>query len=121
MGEARLFEHRHEPLIPFPAFIRRIAKSLGLAFCIVATALAIGVMGYHSLANLSWVDSILNASMILSGMGPVNELRSTPAKLFASGYALFSGLILIVVGGIVIAPVLHRFFHWFHLDSSKKR
>jgi hypothetical protein len=88
---------------------------------IIAIALGIGILGYRLLEDLPWVDAILNASMILGGMGPVNELHTTAVKLFASAYALFSGLIFVVVTGIMIAPILHRFFHWFHLEGSKKR
>ena len=89
--------------------------------CVIAIALGIGILGYRILDDLPWVDAILNASMILGGMGPVNVLHTTAAKLFASAYALFSGLIFVIVTGIVIAPILHRFFHWFHLEGSKKR
>ena len=88
---------------------------------VIAIALGIGILGYRILEDLPWVDAILNASMILGGMGPVNELHTTAAKLFASAYALFSGLIFVVVTGIVIAPILHRFFHWFHLEGNRKR
>ena len=79
------------------------------------------MVGYHSIERMPWIDAILNASMILSGMGPVNQLHSTVGKLFASGYALFSGLVFVIVAGIVIAPILHRFFHRFHVEGSKKR
>jgi hypothetical protein len=115
-----VFERRHEPLVPFAAFVRRIVQSVSLAMFIIAIALGIGILGYRLLEDLPWVDAILNASMILGGMGPVNELHTTAAKLFASAYALFSGLIFVVVTGIVIAPILHRFFHWFHLEGNKK-
>jgi hypothetical protein len=116
-----VFEHRHEPLIPFPAFLRRVVKSATFAAFLVAIALGIGVVGYHTIEDLPWIDAILNASMILGGMGPVNELHTTAGKLFASGYALFSGLVFVIVAGIIIAPILHRFFHWFHIEESKKR
>ena len=116
-----MFERRHEPLVPFGVFVRRIVQSVALAMFIIAIALGIGILGYRILEDLPWVDAILNASMILGGMGPVNELHTTAAKLFASAYALFSGLIFVVVTGIVIAPILHRFFHWFHLEGNKKR
>jgi len=116
-----VFERRHEPLAPFAAFVRRLVQHLALATSVIAIALAIGILGYRLLEDLPWVDAILNASMILGGMGPVNELHTTVGKLFASAYALFSGLIFVVVTAIVIAPILHRFFHWFHLERNKKR
>lgn len=90
---------------------------VGIAGLLIGTALLIGVTGYHNLAGLGWVDSLLEASMILSGMGPVYPLSSMQAKIFASGYALFSGLVFIAVMGIVFAPVLHRILHKFHIDE----
>ena len=116
-----MFERRHEPLVPFAVFVRRMGQSMAIATSVIAIALGIGILGYRMLEDLPWVDAILNASMILGGMGPVNELHTTAVKLFASAYALFSGLIFVVVTGIVIAPILHRFFHWFHLEGNKKR
>ncbi|HEY3197088.1 MAG TPA: hypothetical protein VGJ57_03650 [Nitrospirales bacterium] len=116
-----MLEQHHEQLVPFPVFLRRVAKSVTLAAVFVAIALGIGVLGYHSIEELPWIDAVLNASMILGGMGPVDALHTNAGKLFASGYALFSGLVFVIVAGIVIAPILHRFFHWFHLEGSKKR
>jgi len=116
---SRFFEQKHEPLVPFRVFLRRMLRSLGLAFFVVACALAAGILGYHTTEHLSWLDALLNASMILGGMGPVDQLHTTAGKWFASGYALFSGLVFVIVVGIVIAPILHRFFHWFHLESKK--
>jgi len=116
-----MFERRHEPLVPFAVFVRRMGQSMAIATSVIAIALGICILGYRMLEDLPWVDAILNASMILGGMGPVNELHTTAVKLFASAYALFSGLIFVVVTGIVIAPILHRFFHWFHLEGNKKR
>jgi hypothetical protein len=114
-----VFERRHEPLVPLATFVRRIVQTLVLATGVVAIALGMGILGYHTLEDLPWIDAILNASMILGGMGPVDQLRTTTGKLFASGYALFSGLIFVIVAGIVMAPILHRFFHWFHLEGKK--
>ena len=87
---------------------------------IVSGALGLGVYGYHHFGGLSWLDALLNASMILSGMGPVNELRTTAAKLFASFYALFSGVAFITTAGVLFAPVIHRFFHKFHLEFESE-
>lgn len=90
-----------------------------VAFAVlVGGSLAVGAIGYHALAELGWVDAILNASMILTGMGPVSPLPTDAAKLFASCYALFSGVVFLVACGIVLAPVVHRFLHRFHLDGD---
>jgi len=115
-----MYEHHREPLISREAFLRRVARSGGLAFAVVLAALFLGVSGYHWIEGLPWVDSILNAAMILGGMGPVAELHTTAGKLFAAAYALFSGLMFIVVAGIFFAPVLHRFLHKFHLEAGRK-
>ncbi len=113
-----MFESRTAPLIPRHAFLRRMVTFFGLAIVVAAIALAIGVLGYHFIAGFGWIDSLLNASMILGGMGPVGELNSDEAKLFASFYALFSGLMFISVMGIVLAPAAHRALHLFHLDEQ---
>lgn len=78
----------------------------------------IGVFGYHLIENMSWVDSLLNASMILGGMGPVNELRTDTGKIFASLYALFSGIVFLVTAGIILAPAVHRLLHSMHIDDK---
>ena len=116
-----MFERRHEPLLPFRAFVRRFARSLALALCIVVLALGAGVLGYHYIAEFSWVDSLLNASMILSGMGPVGDFKNDTGKVFASIYALFSGLAFITIAGIIVTPVAHRLLHWFHLEEETRR
>jgi len=83
-----------------------------------AIALGIGVVGYHYIADLSWLDSLLNASMILTGMGPVDRMETCGAKLFASVYALFSGIVFLSASGIILAPVFHRIMHIIHLDED---
>ena len=115
-----MFERRHEPLISREVYLRRIARSGGMAFAAVLAALFLGVSGYHWIEGLPWVDSVLNAAMILGGMGPVAELHTTAGKLFAAAYALFSGLMFIVVAGLLFAPVIHRFLHKFHLEAGRK-
>jgi hypothetical protein len=116
-----MFERKHEKLAPVSVFVRRMAKSVAMAGLLVAGALFLGVSGYHWIAGFSWVDSLLEASMILGGMGPVNPLKTTGAKIFASTYALFSGLMFIGVMGIVLTPVAHRLLHKFHIDEGKKK
>jgi hypothetical protein len=113
-----MYERHHESLAPFPIFIRRVLRSLYMAAFVVAVALGMGVLGYHVLEDIPWIDAILNASMILGGMGPVNELHTVAGKLFASAYALFSGIVLIASTGILLVPFLHRFLHHFHLESK---
>jgi hypothetical protein len=115
-----MYERHHEPLISRKAYLRRIARSGGLAAAAVLAALFLGVSGYHWTEGIPWVDSILNAAMILGGMGPVAELHTTAGKLFAAAYALFSGLMFIVVAGLLFAPVIHRFLHVFHLEAGRK-
>lgn len=112
-----MYEHRSQPLLPFDLFMRRVFNHALLGVALLAASLGIGILGYHFIEGLSWIDSILNASMILGGMGPVNELHTVAGKLFASFYALFSGSVFLVVAGIVIAPVAHRFLHRLHLEG----
>jgi hypothetical protein len=115
-----MYEHHHQPLISRSAFLRRQLKHAAIAFLIVLGSLAIGIVGYHFLESLSWVDATLNAAMILGGMGPVNEMRTDAGKLFASAYALYSGIVFLVVAGVLFAPIYHRFLHRFHLESEDK-
>ncbi len=115
-----MYERYHEPLIPREVYIRRIVRSGGLASAVILAALFLGVSGYHWIEGIPWVDAILNAAMILGGMGPVAELHTTAGKLFAAVYALFSGLMFIVVAGLLFAPVIHRFLHKFHLEGDLK-
>lgn len=112
-----MFEKRSQKVLSRPLFVRRMVLFAGMAGVLIAVALLIGVAGYHWLAGLGLVDSILNASMILAGMGPVAEMRSTAAKLFASAYALFSGMVFITVIGVILAPIMHRVLHLFHIDE----
>ena len=114
------YERQGDKLLPFPRFLGRVGLSLLLALGLALGALAIGTLGYHCFAGLGWLDAELNAAMILTGMGPVDSMRTTAAKLFASGYALFSGLVLLTSVGIVLTPVFHRVVHRFHLDDDLK-
>jgi hypothetical protein len=116
-----MFEHKSQPIAPRSAFIKRMAVSFGMALALIAVALGLGICGYHWIANLSWIDSLLNASMILGGMGPVDRLETTGAKLFASAYAIFSGLLFISIMGLVLAPIIHRIIHKFQLDNSNAK
>ena len=115
-----MYEHRSEPLLPKERFIRRLALHGVVAGGAIAVSLGIGIFGYHFLEGLSWLDALLNASMILGGMGPVNPIQSTAGKVFASFYALFSGIGFIAIAGILIAPVAHRFLHRHHLERKSE-
>lgn len=115
------FERRHEKLAPVSVFLWRVARNFGLGIAMIGVALIIGVGGYHWIAGFGWVDSILEASMILGGMGPINQLPNDGSKLFASAYALFSGLIFIGVMGVVLSPLMHRLIHKFHLEKGNSR
>jgi hypothetical protein len=106
-----VYEHRSHPVAPWPVFLRRAGRHLLWGLFAVVPADGIGTLGYHRLGQLPWVDAFLNASMILGGMGPVDPLKPTSAKLFAALYALFSGLVFIAVMGVVVAPWVHRMIH----------
>ena len=116
-----MYEHSSEPLLSRARFFRRVARHAGVSFAIIAGSLAIGVFGYHVLEGLPWLDALLNASMILGGMGPVAEIHTTAGKLFASAYALYSGLIVLVAAGVLFAPMLHRFLHRLHAAPEGER
>lgn len=112
------FERKYEDPAPRSEFFQRLAGFFLVATGILAVALGIGVCGYHYLCELTWIDALLNASMILGGMGPVDPITTTSGKLFSSFYALFSGLIFVLTFGLVSAPVLHRILHKFHADDD---
>ena len=95
-----------------------LRQQMAWAGLLVALSLIIGIVGFHAVAGLTWVDSVLNASMLLGGMGPVGDLGDTPGKLFASGYALYAGLVFLVVGGLLITPIIHGVLHRFHLEQD---
>ena len=113
-----MYERRQDQLAPRSIFIKRIVATLVVAMALIAVALMIGIVGYHFIAGLNWIDALLEASMILGGMGPVRELPNDTGKIFASIYALFSGLILIALMGIILSPVIHRVMHKFHVDEK---
>jgi nucleoside recognition membrane protein YjiH len=113
-----MFERKSDALLPFPKFAMRVLCALLIALGVVTIALTGGTVGYHWLGRLPWVDALMNASMILTGMGPVATMETTGAKLFASGYALFSGIVFLSSVGLVFAPIFHRILHRFHLDDA---
>ena len=111
-----MFEHRAEPLLPRSAFLKRQLRYGVIALAIVAGSLVAGASGYHFLEGLGWLDAFMNAAMLLGGMGPVATLQHSGAKLFATMYALYSGIVFLLVAGLMFAPVYHRFIHKFHLE-----
>ncbi len=113
------FEHRGQPLVSRKVFLQRVLRYFGFAAGIILVSLGIGVLGYHIIEGMSWLDALLNASMLLGGMGPVNPLHTDAGKVFASLYALFSGVVFLVAVGVLIAPIFHRFLHRFHLDADE--
>ena len=112
------FEKKHQPLANRPRFLKRVFLYFVASVFLMSFSLGLGVLGYRYFAELSWVDSLLNASMILTGMGPVSEMRSDAAKIFASVYALFSGVIFLSATAVVLSPIFHRIMHRFHLDED---
>ena len=114
------YEHKHQKLASRAVFLRRVARSLLLGLGLIAVSLAVGMAGYIYFAHLNLVDAFLDAAMILGGMGPVATLDNDAAKIFAGFYALYSGLLLIGVAGIILAPVLHRVLHALHADEAQK-
>lgn len=116
-----MYEHRSARLLPWPAFLRRAFRHFLVSVLTVVIVVGAGTAGYHLLDDLPWIDAFLNASMILSGMGPVDRMTTGAAKLFAAIYALFSGLVFVAVMGIVLAPWLHRLLHTIHLEGAAKK
>ena len=114
-----MFEHKNSPLLPRKDFIRRMQRCVLLSAGISAVTLGLGMCGYHSLEKMPWPDSFANASMILAGMGPLGNLNTDAGKIFAGFYALFCGLIFITVITILLAPIVHRGLHKFHLETGK--
>ncbi|MBC8097927.1 MAG: hypothetical protein H7Y11_00665 [Armatimonadetes bacterium] len=113
-----MFEHHTEPLMPKAAFLRRTARFVAVALLFVMVSWLIGILGYRLFEQMAWIDAILNAAMILGGMGPVTPLRTDGGKLFASFYALFSGIVFLVSVGVLLIPILHRLLHQFHLETD---
>ena len=113
-----MFELRSQPLLPKKAYLKRQVTHLFAASMLMAGSLVLGIIGYHTFEGLSWIDSLVNAAMILGGMGPVNQLDTTAGKVFASFYALYSGIVFLVTAGVLFAPLIHRFLHRFHLQQE---
>jgi hypothetical protein len=115
------FEHKRQPLASRRLFARRLAGSFALSATIITLSLLGGMAGYHHFERMAWIDAFVNASMILSGMGPLGSLQTWNGKAFAGLYALYSGLVLILAMGIVIAPIVHRVLHRFNLEAEGEK
>jgi hypothetical protein len=113
-----MFEHKSEPVLSLAAFLRRVARSALVGALVGAGSLGVGMIGYHGFEQLSWLDAFLNAAMLLGGMGPVETPQTEGGKLFAGFYAIYCGLVVLAVAGIVFAPVAHRILHRLHLEAQ---
>jgi hypothetical protein len=116
-----MFEHRSQPLLDHRSFLKRLAGSTTLGLGLITLSLYIGMLGYHVFERLPWIDSFLNASMILGGMGLVEQPQTYAGKLFAGLYALYCGLAVILVASVMFAPVVHRLIHKFHVEKDPCR
>jgi hypothetical protein len=114
-----MYEHRRQKLLAWPAFLRRASFHFSMGLLAIAVVDGLGAIGYHWLGRVPWVDAFLNASMILGGMGPVDHMDTSAAKLFAACYALFSGLFFIAIMGVVLAPWIHRMIHVIHAEEDQ--
>ena len=112
------FETKHQQLLPVKTFINRVLKFLFYASLMLGVSLCIGIVGYHFLGNLAWIDSLVNASMILTGMGPVDRMVSFSGKIFTSFYALYSGVAFLSTSAVILAPIIHRFLHALHIETE---
>ncbi|HZX75419.1 MAG TPA: hypothetical protein VFE57_13420 [Cyclobacteriaceae bacterium] len=113
------FEHKSKPLLPVEKYYVRVIKYAGFAIILILGSLVIGILGYHYFNELSWLDSLVNASMILTGMGPVDPLKNDGAKYFASFYSIFSGVGFLSTVAVFLSPIVHRFFHKLHISDSE--
>lgn len=112
------FESRHQPLLSRRRFARRIARHLVVSAGFMGVSLLVGMIGYHALEGMNWIDSFLNAAMILGGMGPIEALHTNAGRIFAGCYALYSGLGAVILMGFLAAPLFHRVLHQFHLEQK---
>lgn len=113
------FEKRDEPLAPRQVFLGRLGRNAGYALVVVMASLLIGTLGYIIFEEMAPIDAFANAAMILSGMGPLGILNTTAGKLFASFYAIASGLLLFVIAGLMLLPIYHRILHRFHIEDEE--
>jgi hypothetical protein len=115
------YENLRQRVAPRSVFLRRLARSLLVGLALIGVSLGLGMVGYHFLLDLAWIDAFTNASMILAGMGPIDRADTWWGKFFTGAYALYSGLAVIAIAGVVFAPVVHRFLHYLHADPENRR
>ncbi len=115
-----MFERHYEKLLPRQKFLRRLAKFALISIALIIMSLFIGMAGYHTFEGLSWIDSFMNAAMLMGGMGQVSSLQTDTGKVFAGIYAMYCGLVLLIAVGIFAVPIVHRFLHHFHLETERK-
>jgi len=115
-----MFEHRTEPVLRRERFVLRVVYSFAIGLALIVVSLLAGMIGYHGFEGLTWLDSFLNAAMLLGGMGPLHSPVSASGKLFAGFYALYCGLAFIVVAGVILAPAVHRLLHKLHMQGQDK-
>ncbi len=120
-GAIASFERRGEPLLPRHRFVSRLLRAALIWMALTVGGLAIGMIGYAATEGMNFIDSFVNAAMILSGMGPVSNLKNDAGKVFAGFYALFSGLLIVIASGIVLAPIIHRVLHAFHVEEGPEK
>ena len=114
------FEHHTKPLLPRKEYYKRVLRYALFAILLLVGSLGIGILGYHYINRLSWIDALVNASMILTGMGPVDPLTNDGAKYFASFYSIFSGVVFLSTVAVFLSPIVHRFLHKIHISDSEK-
>lgn len=113
------FEHKSNEIVPTRTFVGRVAGNAAAVAVILALSLALGTLGYHEFEGFGIVDSFANAAMILSGMGPLSPLVTNGGKIFASCYAIYSGVLFVFTTTLLLAPVAHRLLHHFHVPDEK--
>ena len=114
------FERRGQPVASRRKFLSRMLVAIGLWTILTIVGLAVGIAGYAGFEGMSLIDAYVNAAMILAGMGPMGELKTTAGKIFAGSYAIFSGLVIVIATGVILAPIFHRILHRFHVETTKE-
>lgn len=114
-------EHRKQNLLPWPRFILRLSGYLAFTLAMIAFSLFLGMMGYHLIGKLNFLDSFHMSCMILTGMGPVVEMHSAASKIFSSLYALYSGIVFLSITAVFFTPIIHRILHILHIDETENK
>ncbi len=115
------FEHHKQNIATYPVFLKRLLRYSLFAGILILFSVSIGTFGYHFVAKLTWLDSFHMASMILTGMGPVNDMKTDSAKIFSSLFALYSGVAFLSIIAVFFAPIVHRFLHILHFEPEEEK